>query len=79
MQWLLVAMLAWAGLLVAWVVLVFGDVLDLPQWFQDLSPFEHLALVPLQDFRLAPFLVLSALASALSVTGQVAFGRRDLR
>lgn len=73
------AMLAWAGLLVAWVVLIFGDVLDLPQWFQDVSPFEHLALVPLQDFRIAPFLVLTALAALLSVAGQVAFHRRDLR
>jgi ABC-2 type transport system permease protein len=72
------AMLAWLALLVAWVVLLFGDVLDLPQWFQDLSPFEHLALVPLQDFRVTPFLVLTAVAALLSVAGQMAFRRRDV-
>ena len=69
---------AWLLLLVSSVVLLFGEVLKLPQWFQDLSPFEHLALVPAQDFSWAPFLGLSALAVLLSVAGQLAFVRRDV-
>ena len=40
------------------VVMMFGELLRLPQWLQDVSPFEHLALVPAQDFRWAPFLAL---------------------
>lgn len=72
------AALGWLGLLLSWVVLVFGDVFDLPGWVQALSPYEHLALVPLQSFRLAPFLVLGALAAALSAAGQLAFRRRDV-
>ena len=35
--------------------MLFGELLQLPQWLQDLSPFEHLALVPAEDFRWAPF------------------------
>jgi ABC-2 type transport system permease protein len=73
------SVLAWLGLLVAWVVLLFGDPFHMPQWLQDVSPFEHLALMPLQDFRLAPFLVLTVVAAALSAAGQLAFRRRDLR
>ena len=69
---------AWLGLLLVWVVIMFGDVLRMPQWLQDLSPFEHLAPVPAQSFSWAPFLVLSALALVLSVAGQVAFARRDV-
>lgn len=69
---------AWLGLLLVWVVMMFGEVLRLPQWVQDLSPFEHLAPVPAEPFAWAPFLVLGALALALSVAGQVAFGRRDI-
>lgn len=72
------AALAWLPLVLATVVMLFGEVLRLPQWLQDLSPFEHLPLVPAQDFRLAPFLVVLALALALSVAGQVAFSRRDI-
>ncbi|GAA4744868.1 exporter of polyketide antibiotics [Nocardioides endophyticus] len=70
--------LSWLALLLAAVVLLFGEVLRLPQWFQDLSPFEHLAFVPAEDFRWAPFLVLASLAAVLSVAGQVAFTRRDV-
>jgi ABC-2 type transport system permease protein len=71
--------LAWLPLLLAVVVMLFGELLRLPDWFQALSPFEHLALVPLEEFRWAPVLVLLALAAALSAAGQVAFARRDLR
>jgi ABC-2 type transport system permease protein len=69
---------AWLGLLVAWVVLLFGDLFEMPQWLQDLSPFEHLALMPLQPFRLAPFVVLTLVAAALSAGGQLGLRRRDI-
>jgi len=61
------------------VVMLFGDLLKLPQWFQDLSPFEHLALVPAEPFRWVPFLGVLGVALLLSVAGQVAFARRDIR
>jgi ABC-2 type transport system permease protein len=73
------ASLAWLPLVVAVVVMFFGELLRLPQWFQDLSPFEHLALVPAQDFRWAPFVVLAVLATLVSLAGQLAFSRRDIR
>jgi ABC-2 type transport system permease protein len=69
---------AWLLLLVASVVLLFGEVLRLPQWFQDISPFEHLAFVPAESFSWGPFLGLSVLAVVLSVAGQLAFARRDI-
>lgn len=73
------ASLAWLPLVLGSVVMLFGDLLKLPQWFQDLSPFEHLALVPAESFRWAPFLTVLAVALLLSVAGQVAFARRDIR
>jgi len=69
---------AWLPLVLAVVVLIFGDVLQLPQWLQDVSPFEHLALVPAEDFDVVPVLVVAALATLLSVGGQIAFRRRDI-
>jgi len=83
--WLLVGLnprlgiLAWLPLLLAVVVMFFGDLLQLPQWLQDISPFEHLALVPAEDFRWAPFVRLAVVAAAISLAGQVAFVRRDIR
>lgn len=73
------ASLAWLPLVLATVVMLFGDLLRLPQWLQDLSPVEHLAPVPAESFRWAPFLALAGLAVLLSVAGQVAFRRRDIR
>jgi ABC-2 type transport system permease protein len=69
---------AWLALVYCWVVMMFGELFRLPQWSQDLSPFEHLALVPAEDFGWTPFLVLLAVAAALSVVGQAAFRRRDV-
>ena len=72
------APVSWLALILSSVVLLFGDVLRLPQWVQELSPFEHLAFVPAEQFRWEPFLVLTVLAAALSVAGQLAFRRRDI-
>ena len=49
-----------SGLLFAVVVLFFGQVLQIPEWLQAASPFHHLALVPAEDFRWAPFVALLA-------------------
>jgi ABC-2 type transport system permease protein len=73
------APLAWLGLVFALVVMLFGELFDMPQWLQDLSPFEHLAAVPAEPFRWAPVVVLLLVAAGLSGTGQLAFRRRDLR
>ncbi|WP_183097887.1 ABC transporter permease [Nocardioides pelophilus] len=69
---------AWLPLVLAVVVLIFGDVLQLPEWLQALSPFEHLALVPAEDFEVAPVVAVALLATLLSVGGQIAFRRRDI-
>jgi ABC-2 type transport system permease protein len=71
--------LAWLGLAYCSVVMLFGDVFQIPQWLQDASPFEHLALVPAQSFRWAPFVELLAVAIALAAAGLLAFERRDVR
>lgn len=69
----------WLGLGFAVVVLFFGPLLDLPAWLQDVSPFDHLALVPAEQFRWTPFVVLLAVATLVSSVGQWGFRRRDLR
>lgn len=72
------ASLAWFGLLFAVVVMLFGQVLQIPEWLQDVSPFHHLALTPAEDFRWAPFVALLAIAALLSAAGQMLFRRRDV-
>lgn len=69
---------AWLPLVLAAVVLLFGEALQIPGPVQALSPFEHLALAPAEDFRWAPVLATGALAATLSLAGQFAFRRRDI-
>ena len=70
--------LAW--LLVIWAALVtfLGDLLGLPQWARDLSPLEHVSLVPSEDLELAPLAVMGGGAVVLVVAGLLLLRRRDL-
>ncbi len=72
------ASLAWGVLGFAVVVLMLGDLLGLPPWLQTLSPFDHLAMVPAEEFRWQPLVALAGVALALSASGVVAFTRRDV-
>ena len=70
--------LAWVALVFAVVVMLFGTLLQIPEWVQDVSPFHHLALAPAEDFRWPPFLALALVAAATSAAGQALFRRRDV-
>jgi len=72
------ASVVWIVLAFCVVVMMFGEVLQIPQWVQDLSPFEHLALVPAEDFRWMPVLALAALATLVAVAAHEALARRDV-
>ncbi|MEO6509753.1 MAG: polyketide antibiotic transporter [Nocardioides sp.] len=71
------ATLAWLGLAWAVVVLLFGELWQLPQWARDVSPFAHLALAPGEPFRWLPVAAVAGVALLLSAAGQWAFVRRD--
>jgi ABC-2 type transport system permease protein len=44
----------------------------------NLSPFEHIARLPLEDLTWPPLLVLTAIAAGLTAAGLYGFRRRDL-
>ncbi len=67
------------GVLVACVLLgQFGQILQLPQWSLNLSPFTHIPVVPSDDVEILPFAVLLAVASGLIAAGLLGFRRRDV-
>jgi ABC-2 type transport system permease protein len=69
---------AWALLAVCFVVGMFGQLLDLPQWVSDVSPFAHVPQLPAADFALGPPLGLTLLAAVFLGVGLVGLRRRDL-
>lgn len=72
------AAVGWLGLGFCFVVMMFGALLQLPAWLMDVSPFRHLALLPAEDFRILPVLVLAAITAALLALGMWALRRRDV-
>lgn len=63
---------------VAFVWQLFGSLLGAPQWIVDLSPFQHIGLVPAQPFHLTAAIVMVALAAVGAFASMWAFRRRDL-
>lgn len=72
------AQVAWAGLAGAFVLAMFGALLDLPQWVMDLSPFQHVPQAPAKSVTALPIVVLSALVVAVTGAGFAGFARRDV-
>ncbi|TNC51744.1 ABC transporter permease [Mumia zhuanghuii] len=68
----------WLGIGYAAVVMFFGPLLKFPDWLMNVSPFTHLALVPLDDVAWAPILWLTVIAVALMAAGFLGFRRRDV-
>jgi ABC-2 type transport system permease protein len=70
--------LAWAALVVALLLGQLGQLLQLPQWVLDISPYTHIPTVPTADIRWTPMIVLTAVAVALIAAGVAGFRRRDV-
>jgi ABC-2 type transport system permease protein len=70
--------LAWAVLIVFLLLGEFGDLLDLPQWLVDLSPFTHLPALPGGALEWTPLVVLAVVAAVAGGTGIAALRRRDI-
>ncbi|MEM9746630.1 MAG: ABC transporter permease, partial [Actinomycetota bacterium] len=70
--------ITWALVAGSLVIGMFGPLLDLPTWVSNLSPFEHVALVPAESSAVVPLVLLSAVAAGLAAVGLAGIDRRDL-
>ncbi|WP_248760994.1 ABC transporter permease [Pseudarthrobacter sp. SSS035] len=70
--------LGWGMLAGGLVLGQFGELLRLPAWLQDLSPFRHSAAMPVEDFDPAAALTMSAIALAGAGIAAYLLRRRDL-
>jgi ABC-2 type transport system permease protein len=72
------AMAMWGVLIACFVVGFFGELLDLPGWLTDLSPFEHTPLVPAEAVDARPLLGLGSVALVLGAAGLWGLRSRDI-
>ena len=74
----LVAPVGWALVALVFVAQLFGELLNLPAWFVGLSPFTHLAEIPLEPFAPVAFLVITVIAVAFAVVGLAGIRSRQI-
>jgi ABC-2 type transport system permease protein len=70
--------IAYGLVAVAFVWQLFGGLLGAPHWLLDLSPFQHVGLVPAQAFKLEAAAIMLALAALFAAAALWLFRRRDL-
>ena len=68
----------WGLLAVGLVLGQFGELLRLPAWLQDLSPFRHSAAMPVEPFDPAAALTMTGIALAGAGIAAYLLRRRDL-
>ncbi|WP_431995032.1 ABC transporter permease [Streptomyces griseoflavus] len=69
---------AWIVPVYAFVVGYLGQILQFPDWMDDLSPFGHVPRLPAADMDWTPLLWLTLVAAGLMWLGLAGFRRRDL-
>ena len=72
------ALATWAALAVVFVVAFFGELVRLPQWARDLSPFTHLPALPAEPLQWGPVLAVLAVSTTLVAAGLWGLHRRDI-
>lgn len=72
------AALGWGLLVVALVLGQFGELLQLPDWAQKLSPFAHSSAMPVDDFDALSAAILVAVSVAAGGLAMAAIGRRNV-
>lgn len=70
--------LAWGGLAACLLLGQLGQLLSLPGWLLDVSPFQHAGSAPLHTPAPGPLLVLVAVAVLLAAVGAAGLRRRDI-
>jgi len=55
-----------------------GELLRLPGWMIDLSPYTHVPAMPVDDFRAAPVLALTALTALAVLVSWQRYRARDI-
>jgi ABC-2 type transport system permease protein len=57
---------------------LFGGLLGAPKWLLDVTPFEHIGLVPAQPFKATAAIVMLVIAAAAGLSAVALFARRDV-
>ncbi|QMT17707.1 ABC transporter permease [Planococcus maritimus] len=69
----------WLYLGVSFFVVYLGELLQLPDWVEKLTPYGYIPAIPLDEVNYGVFALMVAIAAALALAGTYGFRRRDLK
>jgi ABC-2 type transport system permease protein len=69
---------SWAAMAFFFVVGFFGELLKVPAWIQNLSPFQQTPHLPAATATPLPLVIMTVLVTGLLAVGLGTFGRRDV-
>lgn len=70
--------LIWFYFVYCFVALYFSGLLDFPEWMNDLSIFEHIPQIPIDEMNVIVIIVLMMIAISFTVVGFVGYRKRDI-
>ncbi len=70
--------LIWALFGYAFLVMYMGKMLDLPEWAEKIMPFGNVPQLPVQDFTMAPLIILTLIALGFTAVGMWRYKLRDI-
>ncbi|WP_088034536.1 ABC transporter permease [Evansella clarkii] len=68
----------WAYVLYSFFVVYLGSLMQFPEWTAKISPFGHVAQVPVEEATFLPLFLLCVVAAALMALGLIGFRKRDI-
>lgn len=68
----------WLYVVYCFVVIYLGDLLDFPDWMKQLSVFDYIPQIPADEMNFLVMVVLTFIATLLSVIGFMGYNRRDI-
>ncbi|PYF02478.1 ABC-2 type transport system permease protein [Ureibacillus chungkukjangi] len=69
----------WLYVLYTFIVLYMGGLFQLSEVYGNLSPFGHIPKLPIEEMSWTPIIILTAIATVITVIGFIGYKRRDLK
>lgn len=70
--------LTWAYLGYSFFIVYMGDMLQLPEWMANLSPFGHIPQIPIEEINFLSLTILTIISILLIGAGLMGYKRRDI-
>ena len=68
----------WLYVIYCFIIVYLGGILDLPQWMRNLSSFEHIPQLPVEDMSYSAVISLMVLSIVFILIGFIGYKRRDI-